>query len=46
MNRRTRYAAAGLIGIAGLVVAATIAVLGLLASGYVPTAPSGYLINI
>lgn len=43
---RPQYVAAGFIGVAGLIVAVLIAVLGFLASGYIPTGPSGYTIRI
>ncbi|NDU74423.1 hypothetical protein GWI34_17550 [Actinomadura sp. DSM 109109] len=42
---RPQYVAAGLIGVVGLVVAVLIAVLGLHASGYVPTKPTSYTIG-
>ncbi|TMQ90115.1 hypothetical protein ETD83_36830 [Actinomadura soli] len=44
--KRRRYVAAGLVGVVGLAVAVLIAVLGFLASGYVPTAPSSYVIGL
>lgn len=39
---RSRYAAAVLVGAVGLAVAVLIAVLGLRAGGYIPTAPTSY----
>jgi hypothetical protein len=43
---RSQYLAAGLVGVIGLVVAAVILVAGFLASGYVPSAPSGYKVQV
>jgi ABC-type transporter Mla subunit MlaD len=43
---RAQYVAAGLIGVVGLLVAAIIAVAGLLASGYQPTAPTSYTVEV
>ena len=44
--RRSQYVAAGVIGAVGLLVAAAIAVAGVLGNGNIPTAPSSYRIQL
>jgi hypothetical protein len=44
--RRSKYAAAAAIAVAGLVIAVTIAVVTALATGNIPTAPSSYDIQV
>lgn len=44
--RRSQYVVAGVIGVVGLLIAALIAVAGVLASGNIPTAPSSYKIQL
>lgn len=41
----SRYVAAGVIGVVGLLAAAAIGVLGLVAGGNVPTVPSSYVVR-
>lgn len=43
---RPQYVAAGVIGVVGLIVAVVIAVAGFLASGYEPTAPTSYQVQV